>query len=690
MNSALAWALWTAVSLSGAPNDPKDPAEPEASAVPRRHESVVIVASLVDPRLDRRNRAVFEQTLFSRDDQLLDTLAAGINAGQHEGGGKSLEVRRFGFNLDHGGVGGGLKVLVDDVPQNQATQGHGQGYLGGLKGVTPELIDEVDILNGPFSAEYGDFSGLGVVHIRMKESLADAYTARLQAGSFDSRRTLLAWSPRREGLDSFIAYEGSRTDGPFANPLRYRRHNLTGSLTRRLGEADAVGLRLSLAANDFTSSGQLPLDEVEAGRLDRFGFLDPDNGGRSRSGALAAYYRRGLAGGAALKLDAFVARSLFDLYSNFTFFLNDPEAGDEVQQHDSRLQAGLDGQYLRPHALGGAAGLLTAGFNVHENRILVGLAPSVGRRPVGITTRDHAHVGNAALYVQEQATLLGGRLGLSAGVRVDGFRFRVRDLVEGLERPSQSALLVQPKAGLTWAPWRGRSWKLHAHYGRGFSSQDARGITREPEGPKLATSDFVQLGSSVEAGRLSLVGDLFFVDRSHEQVYIPDDGSLELAGPSRAYGVEAKASLEIARGLSFSGGLTKVMNAFYRGTSPRVYVDSAPHLVANAALTFSGAAGTHASLRLRHTSDYRLDGSDPSVSARGARVLDLGVAQRLTRRVTLNLGLDNLTGARYFETQNLFESRLRPQDPAVTRIHATPGYPRTLTLGITVTGGDHR
>jgi hypothetical protein len=88
----------------------------------------------------------------------MDSLAAGINTGQHEGGGKSLEIRRFGYNLDHGGVNGGLKVLVDDIQQNQGTQGHGQGYLGTLKSPTPELIDDVDILNGPFNAEYGDWS----------------------------------------------------------------------------------------------------------------------------------------------------------------------------------------------------------------------------------------------------------------------------------------------------------------------------------------------------------------------------------------------------------------------------------------------------------------------------------------------------------------------------------------------------
>src|SRR5215831_16892131 len=83
--------------------------------IPPAHESLVIRASALEPTIDRRNDAVYSKTLFGRDDQLLDTLAAGINAGQHEGGGKSLEIRRFGFNLDHGGVNGGLKVLVDDV-----------------------------------------------------------------------------------------------------------------------------------------------------------------------------------------------------------------------------------------------------------------------------------------------------------------------------------------------------------------------------------------------------------------------------------------------------------------------------------------------------------------------------------------------------------------------------------------------
>src|SRR4029453_6775493 len=164
--------------------------------------SMVIQASALDPGIERRNNEIYKSTLFSRDDQVFNTLDAGINAGQHEGGGKSLEIRRFGFNLDHGGVNGGLKVMVDDVQQNQGTQGHGQGYLGALKTLSPELIQDVTITNGPFSAEYGDFSGLGVVHIHQRESLPDQFTVRLQGGNFNSGRGFVGFSPEARSVDA--------------------------------------------------------------------------------------------------------------------------------------------------------------------------------------------------------------------------------------------------------------------------------------------------------------------------------------------------------------------------------------------------------------------------------------------------------------------------------------------------------
>ena len=310
-----------------------------------QHQSIVITAQTVEPELDLRNAEVFNRTLFTRDDQVLQQLNAGINAGQHEGGGKSLEIRRFGFNLDHGGVNGGLKVLVDDVQQNQGTQGHGQGYLGALKALSPELIQDVTIINGPFSAEYGDFSGLGVVHIHQRESLPDQFTVRLQGGNFNTGRGFLAFSPDAQHVDAYIAYEGSYTDGPFQSPGRYRRDNVNGNYTRSLGDDEKLGFRILFGRNDFYSSGQIPLDLVSAGLLDRFGYIDPTDGGRVKLGTASAYFSKTFANGDTFKADGFVSRSLFDLYSNFTFFLNDPVHGDAFQQHDSRLQEGLNAQY---------------------------------------------------------------------------------------------------------------------------------------------------------------------------------------------------------------------------------------------------------------------------------------------------------------------------------------------------------
>lgn len=647
------------------------------------HETLVITASTVDPAIDRRNDAVYKNTLFNRDDQIFDTLASGINAGQHEGGGKSVEIRRFGFNLDHGGVNGGLKVLVDDVQQNQSTQGHGQGYLGYLKSLTPELVDDVDILNGPFSAEYGDFSGLGVVHIRLKERLHDRFTARFQGGSFGSFRTFLAWSPQLQTSESFAAYEGSRTDGPFLNPLHYKRDNLTTNFTHHFSGTQILGFRSNAGRNDFDSSGQIPLDQVWAGLLDRFGYVDPDDGGVTRNATASAYYKNDFASNDVLRADGFVTRSLFDLYSNFTFFLNDPVHGDEFQQHDSRLMEGANLQWLHPWKLFGRAALLTAGSNLHASQIDVGLLHTEARRVLETWTRADAHITNAAVYAQNALDFQRPRVHVDVGLRYDNFRWSVKDLVGTTANGSQSDGKLQPKISVNWMPAPRVPLTLHVNYGRGINSEDARGVVERPQSPRIATTDFTQLGTSTEWRRFSLSTDMFLIDHSNEQVYVPDDGSFEFKGPSRAYGWEAKSSVQITRAVSWNAGLTQVSNSFYKGTHPREYVDSAPHTVANSGLTIDGWRGFYGSVRYRHISHYILDPLDRTAEASGLDVVDIATTRTIRHGVELNFAVDNLTDHHYYETQNWFDSRLTPCSPAVATIHATPGYPIGLTVGMT-------
>jgi hypothetical protein len=409
-------------------------------------ESIVITSTSIEPAIEQRNAEVFNRTLFTRDDQIFQQLNAGINTGQHEGGGKSLEIRRFGFNMDHGGVNGGLKVLLDGVQQNQGTQGHGQGYLGSLKSISPELIQDVTVVNGPFSAEYGDFSGLGVVHIRQRDTLPQRYTARLQGGNFNTGRGFLAFSPDVQTQDAYAAYEGSYSDGPFQNPDEYRRDNINGNYSKSLGPVEKFGIRSIGGRNNFVSSGQIPLDLVSSGQLDRFGFLDPSQGGRVKLGTLSAYYSKGYKNGSTLKLDGFVGRSLFDLYSNFTYFAANPITGDAIQQHDSRLQQGVNGQYTRSHKIARIQANLVMGGNFHDNQINVGLYPREGRTPTGVTTRANAHVTNGGGYMQETLSFLQGRLLIGGGLRYDSFRYGLANRVDPLHSGVRMAGRWQGKA----------------------------------------------------------------------------------------------------------------------------------------------------------------------------------------------------------------------------------------------------
>lgn len=672
-------------------------------AVPQIAEKVTIEGDALAPDVERRDDSIYRNNLFGRDDQVIFTLNAGINAGQHEGGGKSLEIRRFGFNLDHGGVNGGVKILVDNIQQNQGTQGHGQGYLGNLKSLSPELVADVSIINGPFSAAYGDFSGLGVVQIRQRESLPQQLTLRFQGGSFGTFRTFAAFSPKIKSIDSFFAYELSKTDGPFVFPLEYRRDNLSGNITKKLNDRESFGFKFNFGRNDFFSSGQIPLDLVASGELDRFGAIDPENGGRVKLGSAAFYYRRESESGTTLKVDAFAGRSLFDLFSNFTFFLADPVYGDEIQQHDSRLQEGASVQVLKPWKLGRQQSLLTVGGAFHLSQINVGLYPTVRRNPNRkflsgninnpdvLLTSANANVNNYSTYVQNSTDFFNGHLRLEAGLRLDYFDYKV----DGFERSdtltnlngSEGAYRLQPKFALAWTPFEKTPATLYVNYGRGISSQDARGVIRNPDAPKISTTDFYQAGASFNGNRFSAVFSGFLIDNSNQQVYIPDDGSIEFAGRSRSYGFELRNSVRISKNLSFNGGLTQVIRAYYPGeftlAGKRVIVDSAPHTVANASFVLSDFKGFNSTLAWRHISNYRLDADDESILAAGNDVVDLSVTRRIRKWIDVSMSIDNLFDKRYFETQNYFESRTCPTCDIATRIHATPGYSRTLTFGVT-------
>lgn len=646
------------------------------------HESITIVAEPLGPSVQPDLSEVFRETLFSRDDQIMQVLGAGINAGQHEGGGKSLEIRRFGFNTDHGGVNGGLRITVDNVSQNYGTQGHGQGYVGALKSLSPELVEDVRLINGPFSAEHGDYSGLGVVQIRTRESLPDEWTVRLQGGQFDTYRGFISYSPDLTDREFFIAYDGSHTDGPFIKPLDYVRHNVTGNYTWLFDDESHFGVKWNGGFNDFNSSGQLPIDQINSGQLDRFGSLSPGDGGEVQQGRVAFYYRKDWSDGSGLRADAFIERSLFDLYSNFTFFLGDPEFGDAIQQHDSRLGQGGDLRYAKPHVFQGGAGEFVAGGSFLANQNLIDLRQVVNRNPINLFTAANANVFNGAGYAQEQLTLLDGRLQLTGGMRWDFFRFATDDFLEPEFSRNEFGAKLQPKAAIGFAPWSDLGLKVFYNYGRGISSLDARGVVRRPESPAINTTDFNQWGLQQQIGtRFTIMADYFWIRQSNQIVYIPDDGTIELAGPSQSYGFETRSTLELNSKVSLNGGITKVFNAHFRDTNPREYVTNAPFFVTDAAVTVSRWRKFSGSLRMRAINSYRLDGFDPTIRAEGNTVFDFAMSRPILPNLDFNFAVDNIFNRDFYETQNFFESRLAGRS-AIERIHATPNFGRTVVVGV--------
>ncbi|HEX9962873.1 MAG TPA: TonB-dependent receptor, partial [Pyrinomonadaceae bacterium] len=384
--------------------------------------------------------------------------------------------------------------------------------------------------------------------------------------------------------------------------------------------------------------------------------------------------------------------------------------------------------------------LLTVGANLHFNQINVGLYPSINRNPNRkflpenidnpnvLYTKADAKVNNYAAYIQNGIDFFNGHLRIETGLRFDYFTFDVNGFELGgkeispqrhkgteiLNKPlfslclcvsvvnplivKESAGKFQPKFAVVWSPFEKTPVSFYANYGRGISSQDARGVVRNREAPKISVTDFYQSGASYNSRRASLVFSSFLIDRSNEQVYIPDDGSIEFAGRSRSYGFEIRNSIRFTRWLSFNAGLTQVIKAFYPGEftadNRRVVVDSAPKTVANGSFVLSELRGFNASLNWRHISSYRLDGEDARLKASGHDVVDFSLSKRLKKWVDLNFSIDNLFNKRYYETQNYFESRLLTDTPVgldpdtgrniyPSRIHATPGYPFTVNIGLT-------
>ena len=315
-----------------------------------------------------------------RPGEVLETVP-GVVITQHSGTGKANQYFLRGFNLDHGTD---FAVHVDGMPVNLPSHGHGQGYAD-LNFLIPELVEHIHYRKGPYYADEGDFSAAGAAHIHLKTSLESSF-ASFSPGSFDYRRTLLGGGLALADGRLLGVLELGQGNGPWQNPEDLRKVN--GVLRYARGdEKNGFTVTGMAYSSHWNATDQIPLRAVSAGLIDRFGAIDPTDGGRSSRYSLSGQWAKGDAE-SSTRASAYVIRSDLHLFSNFTFFLNDPVNGDQIEQVDRRTVSGGELSHTWHTPFGGREIEHVVGGRLRNDNIAeVGLFNTVARQRIG-TVRD--------------------------------------------------------------------------------------------------------------------------------------------------------------------------------------------------------------------------------------------------------------------------------------------------------------
>ncbi len=654
----------------------------EIDVVERGDDMVGIAVSATEGstgRVDLSRRALL------RSGDVVETVP-GMVATQHSGGGKANQYFIRGFNLDHGTD---FSISVDGVPVNMPTHGHGQGYAD-MNFLIPELIQRARYRKGPYWAGVGDFSTAGSLDIDLIDRLPESLIS-VSAGSNSYGRLLFADSFEVENGTLLAAIEGFHDDGPYDRPEDFRVARGLLRYSQRNGDR-----RFSLTAmgydGEWLSSDQIPQRAVDDGSISRFGLIDPGPRGTTQRFSLSAEALRPRENGGD-RLSAYVMSYDFSLVGNFTYFLDNPELGDQVLQRDDRFVAGaelsrswLTRLWRRPLEVTSGVQVryddLTNQLDrtrVHEDRIQL-FAP-VLRADVELIT------GGPFI---EGSMRVNDWFRWSGGVRLDGYQADVAS-DRAVNSGSVSDTLISPKLSLAFGPWK--QTEIYVNYGRGFHSNDAKGavITVDPSTgdaadraePLVATEGFdVGFRTTAIPGLQSTV-TLFSLELGSELIFVGDAGVTEAGRPSRRLGVEWTNHYQVSPVLWTDFDATWT-DAEFRDDDPagREIPGSVGRTLA-AGLSFSNDGPWSASLRWRYFGDIPLV-EDGSRIWSSSATFNGQVGYRFENGLELSLEGFNLTDREDDDVQYYYASRL-PGEPAdgIEDIHFHPLPERSLRLSLT-------
>ena len=468
----------------------------------------------------------------------VEELVPGLIVTQHSGAGKANQFLLRGFNLDHGTD---FATTVDGVPVNLPTQGHGQGY-DDLNFVIPELIDHADYFKGTYNAAEGDFSSAGAIDILYKNLLAHPFL-ETTFGSYGYYRSLGAASTDFAGGKLLLGVEAMHQDGPFVVPQDFNKFNGILRWSRQLGKGffniEAMGY-----SGEWNATNHIPQRAVTEGLINIWGTEDSSDGGTSHRYSLSSSWNGNLAGGV-LSVNAYAVKYDMDLFSNFTYFLDDTVNGDQMYQKDKRWYFGTSDRWQREGMVLGFQEKARIGLDARSDLI----------DPVGLLHTDHRRVleswGVDSVVETKIEPWADLESKLTPWMRVMlGLRYSYvnADVHSDYTVNSGSAAtgIVLPKATLVLGPWA--KTEFYANYGDGYHSNDVRGATATVNDKTGESVDKVTLlvrsrGFEIGARNDAIPGvqsslALWLLDFNSELVWDADEGTTDPSAPSRRMGVE--------------------------------------------------------------------------------------------------------------------------------------------------------
>lgn len=619
-----------------------------------------------------------------RPGEILETVP-GLLLTQHSGAGKANQFFLRGFNLDHGTD---FATCIEGMPVNLPTHAHGQGYTD-LNFLIPELVRNVHFTKGTHNVENGDFSSAGGVDLGLIDSVSQMsgaqdskYFAQATGGSFGFARGVFAGSPTVGKGTLLYAAELYHDDGPWQVPQDYNKVNGLVRYSLPLEES-TLTVTAMVYAGKWTATDQIPESATAYLPGARFGTLDDSTGGDSKRFSLTADWHKDHDNGHT-RIMAYGAYYDLDLFSNFTYFLDDPVNGDQFEQHDRRSFGGLKAHRTWDHELFSSDSESTVGFQVRGDAIQNGLNRTSRRSIISTIREDNTGQISLAPYVQNK-TKWTDWLRSTLGVRADVYHFDV-DSNLSQNSGSKDDVMVSPKGEIALGPWAKTEFYLNG--GLGFHSNDGRGATTRvdpadptqslrPVNPLVRTygSEF-GIRTTAAPGLQSTLS-VWWLDIDSELLFIGDAGNTEASRPSRRYGVEFANYYTPIPWLTFDADLS-LSRARFRDYDPAGrYIPGSIETVVAAGVSIHdlpALPGLFSSLRLRYFGPRALV-EDDSVRSSETVLLNAQVGYRFNKTWTLSVDVFNLLNRKDSDITYFYESSPIAGGPATAERHFHPVEP---------------